>query len=54
MAKVQRAFRYRFCPTSDQAADLTRAFGCGVTDARERHGPVQQETRPAREGIPVL
>ena len=25
---VQRAFRYRFYPTEDQAAQLSRTFGC--------------------------
>ncbi|WP_282695312.1 RNA-guided endonuclease TnpB family protein [Streptomyces sp. CC208A] len=27
-AHVRRAFRYRFCPTDEQAAELSRTFGC--------------------------
>ncbi|MFJ9483919.1 helix-turn-helix domain-containing protein, partial [Streptomyces mirabilis] len=25
---VKRAFKYRFCPTDAQAAELSRTFGC--------------------------
>jgi transposase len=25
---VKRAYKYRFCPTPEQAAELTRTFGC--------------------------
>src|SRR5271170_832850 len=28
MARVRRAFRYRFYPSPDQAAELARTFGC--------------------------
>jgi putative transposase len=28
MAKVRRAFRYRFYPSPDQVAELARTFGC--------------------------
>ncbi|MER6415645.1 transposase, partial [Streptomyces humidus] len=26
--QVKRAFKYRFCPTDEQAAELSRTFGC--------------------------
>ncbi len=26
--QVKRAFKYRFCPTDGQAAELSRTFGC--------------------------
>ncbi|MEU1449574.1 transposase, partial [Streptomyces mirabilis] len=26
--RVKRAFKYRFCPTDAQAAELSRTFGC--------------------------
>jgi putative transposase len=26
--RVQRAFKYRFYPTDEQAAELSRTFGC--------------------------
>ncbi|MCQ8835024.1 helix-turn-helix domain-containing protein, partial [Streptomyces malaysiensis] len=26
--QVERAFRYRFYPTDEQAAELSRTFGC--------------------------
>ncbi len=26
--QVKRAFKYRFCPTDAQAAELSRTFGC--------------------------
>ncbi|MFB7900102.1 helix-turn-helix domain-containing protein, partial [Streptomyces xiamenensis] len=28
MGRVKRAFKYRFCPSDAQAAELSRTFGC--------------------------